>query len=128
VNTVSAVEALHRSTAAPATIVGFVPRGMRKGTPVHRGLGRTYLALMFFTVPVSLFITAAIPARLGHLAVIHLLSLLTLITAPAAGWAARRAQIAAQQRMMTGLSVGAVLVAGRCVLVPGRLLDEPVWG
>jgi uncharacterized membrane protein len=128
VSTISPVEAVHLATVAPAAAIGFVLLGMRKGTPLHRGLGRAYLTLMFFTAAASLFIPAAVPPRFGHFGVIHLLSLLTLVTVPLAWWAARTGRIASHRGMMIGLFIGAILIAGGLTLVPGRFLGNLVWG
>ena len=101
---------------------------MQKGTSVHRGIGRVYLGLMFFTGAVSLLIPAMVPPRFGHFGVIHLLSLLTIFTVPAAWWAARTGRIRTHRNMMIGLFVGAILIAGGLTLVPGRFLGNFLWG
>lgn len=61
----------------------------RKGTRVHRVLGRIYLALMFVTALIALFMPARIgPTVLGRFGFIHLLCLLVLYTVPKAYFAA----------------------------------------
>lgn len=124
----SPIETVHLATVAPAALLGFVLMTMRKGTPVHRGIGRVYMSLMFFTAAVSLLIPANVPPRIGHFGVIHLLSLLTLVLVPAALWAARTGRIRRHQRMMIGLFIGAILIAGSLTLVPGRFLGNLLWG
>lgn len=124
----SPVEAVHLATVAPAAVLGVALMSMHKGTPVHRGMGRIYLSLMFFTGAVSLLIPAVVPPRFGHFGVIHLLSILTIVTVPAAWWAARTGRIRAHQHMMIGLFIGAILIAGGLTLIPGRFLGNLLWG
>jgi uncharacterized membrane protein len=124
----SPVEATHLATVAPAAAIGVVLLTRRKGTANHRALGRVYLVLMFVTAALSLAIPAVVPPRFGHFGIIHLLSLLTLATVPAAWWAARTGRIRAHQGMMIGLFIGAILIAGSLTLVPGRFLGSFLWG
>lgn len=125
---ISPVEAAHLATVAPAAAIGATLLARRKGTANHRALGRVYLVLMFVTAAISLAIPAMVPPRLGHFGIIHLLSLLTLATVPAAWWAARTGRVGAHRSMMIGLFIGAILIAGSLTLVPGRFLGSLLWG
>ncbi len=116
---------LHLVTVGPAALIGTYLFIRRKGTAKHRLLGKIYMALMFFTGLVTLFMPAAIGTRwLGHFGFIHLFSLLTLYAVPAAYFAARRGDIAAHKGPMIGLFIGGVLIAGTFAFMPGRTLHN----
>ncbi|MFM1887371.1 MAG: hypothetical protein RL026_2528 [Pseudomonadota bacterium] len=118
-----ALALLHLATVLPALLLGLVLFILRKGSPLHRRLGRLYMALMLFTAAVTLFMPAYVgPRWLGHFGFIHLFSLLTLYSVPSAWWAARRHDVNAHRASMIGLYVGGIVIAGSFALMPGRLL------
>lgn len=120
---------LHLATVLPAFILGTWLMAARKGTPWHRRLGRAYLLLMLVTALVSLGMPARVGPRLiGHFGVIHLLSVLTLVTVPAAWLAARAHRVAAHRLAMVSLYLGGLIVAGGFALSPGRLLHTWLFG
>jgi uncharacterized membrane protein len=119
----------HLSTILPAFLIGTYLLASRKGTSVHRGLGRAYMLLMLCTSAITLFMTAEVgPTFLGHFGYIHLLSFLVLYCVPAAWFAARRGDLRAHKFNMIGLYVGGLLIAGGFTLMPGRLLHEWLLG
>ena len=119
---------LHLSTIAPAFFIGTLLVAWRKGTPTHRALGRIYLLLMVTTALLTLFMPARVgPRFFGHFGFIHMFSLLTLHSAPAAYLAARNGNIGGHRRNMTGLYVG-ILLAGAFAFAPGRMLHGWLFG
>lgn len=68
------------------------------------------------------------PLWLNHFGYIHLLSVLVLISVPAAYRAARRGKIRQHRGYMLGLYFGALWVAGSLALTPGRLLHGWLFG
>lgn len=120
---------LHVMTVLPAAVLGAALLAGRKGTAWHRRLGRVWLGLMAATALISLLI------REGNgpfgLSLIHLLSLLTLVSCWQALSAARRGDIR-RHRLNVQILYGAAIVgAGLFTLVPGRrmhavLFSEPV--
>ena len=120
---------LHLATVLPAFAIGTAQLLRPKGTRLHRGLGRVYLALMTATAIIALFMPSQVGPRIvGHLGFIHLLCLLTLYTAPTAIMAARRGNMRAHRIAMVSLYVGAILIAGGFALAPGRLLHGWIFG
>ncbi len=111
----------HILTAAGALVLGGVAFLLRKGTLVHRMLGRVWVVLMLATALLSFGIT-----RGGQFSGIHLLSVLTLIGVPAALVAAARGRIRAHRRAMFGAYVS-LFVAGLLTLLPNRRLGYLVW-
>ena len=120
---------LHIGSLVPAFVIGTYLLLNRKGTPVHRFLGKIYMGLMLFTAFVTLFMEAVVgPKFLNHFGFIHLLSLFVLYTVPTSYRAIRVGNIKLHKRKMVGLYVGALLVAGAFTLSPGRLIHSWLFG
>ncbi len=115
----------HLLTVLPAALLGTWLMAMRKGTAMHRLLGRLYLGLMALTACLSFTISAQVgPTWLGHVGWIHGLSVLVLVTVPLAYRAARRGQIQQHRTLMLGLYLGGIWLAGLLAFAPGRLLHR----
>ena len=120
---------LHLATVFPAFLIGTFLLLKKKGTSVHRLLGKIYMLLMLVTATITLFMPAAVgPQFLGHFGFIHALSLLVLINVPNAYLAARRREIKRHRNHMVGLYIGGILIAGSFALLPGRLLHGWLFG
>jgi uncharacterized membrane protein len=120
---------LHLATVVPAFVIGALQLFRRKGTSVHKLLGKIYMVLMLATA----FITFAMPAEvgprfLGHFGFIHTLSFLILYSVPTAYFAVRRGNIKVHRAAMIGLYVGGILIAGAFAFSPGRMLHEWLFG
>ena len=77
----------HLATVVPCFVIGTLLLLIRKGTPVHRRLGRIYMVLMLVTATITLFMPAEVgPRVLNHFGWIHSFSFLTLYTVPTAYW------------------------------------------
>jgi uncharacterized membrane protein len=59
---------------------------------------------------------------------IHLLAIFTLIMLPAGVWRAHVHAVAQHRRVMPGLFLGALVVAGLFTLLPGRIMHAVVFG
>lgn len=120
---------MHLAIVLPAFVIGTFLLSWRKGSPLHKMLGRIYLLLMIATGLLTLLIPAQVgPSFLGHFGFIHSFSLLTLYSVPAAYFAARRGDIKAHRANMIGLYVGGILIAGAFAFAPGRLLNDWLFG
>lgn len=69
---------LHLFTVVPCLVIGTVLLVMRKGTKIHKQLGRIYMVLMLFTATVTLFMPFDGPTLLNDFGWIHLFSILTI--------------------------------------------------
>lgn len=96
-----------------------------KGTAAHRALGWTWSVAMMAAATSSFFIRTVID---GWFSPIHLLSVITLISLPTAIWAAHRHEVGRHARVMTGIYLGGMIVAGGFALLPGRLLWRVFFG
>jgi len=120
---------VHLATVLPAFLIGTWLLANRKGSPLHRVLGRIYIALMVITALSTLAMPAHVgPQWLGHFGFIHIFSLMTLYFAPAAYFAARRHDIRTHRNNMIGLYLGGIIIAGSFAFMPGRLLHGWVFG
>lgn len=114
---------LHLATITPAFLIGSYLLINRKGTPVHKFLGKIYMVLMLVTAFITLFMPAKIGLTfLGHFGFIHLFSFLTFGTVIGAYLSVLRGNIQAHRANMLGLYIGGIIIAGSFTFVPGRLL------
>lgn len=114
-----AVLQAHLAAAVAAFLLGLAMFASRKGARFHRAAGWVWVALMAVVAASSFFITAITPGRFSP---IHLLSGFALVMLPLAVAAARRHQVANHRRRMTGLFLGAMIIAGAFTFMPGRLM------
>lgn len=118
----------HLGTVVPAFFIGTTLLFLKKGTRLHRFLGRLYMPLMLATGITTLLMPAAVgPRFLGHFGFIHVFSLLVLYSVPMAYVCARRGDVARHKKEMVGLYIGGILIAGSLAFMPGRLLNELVF-
>jgi len=114
---------MHLATVAPAAVIGTYLMIVRKGSAIHKWLGKVYMLLMLITAVISLMM----PAKIGftifsHFGPIHLLSILAIVSVIAAYDAIKRKNIDRHRKAMIGLFTGGVLIAGTFTLMPGRFL------
>lgn len=112
---------IHLVTAVGALVFGGIMLFMRKGTRLHKAMGRLWVVLMIVTALVSFGIQ-----KHGHFSSIHVLSVVTLLTVTASVFAAMHGRIHAHQRGMRGAYIG-LAVAGMFTLLPGRRLGDLLW-
>lgn len=116
---------VHLTTIVPAFLISTWLLLRRKGTALHRLLGKIYMTLMVVTAITTLFMPAQVgPAWLGHFGFIHLLSFLALFSVGTAYFAARRGNVRLHRNSTIGLYVGGMLIAGSFALMPGRMLHD----
>jgi uncharacterized membrane protein len=112
-----------------AALIGFVLIFGLKGTALHRRLGYVYMAAMFGTGVVTLFIPRApFGPHLGPFGPLHIFSLLALMGVPAALWFARQGKWMIHGRIMGGLFVGGIGIAGLGAFMPGRIMYQIFFG
>ena len=120
---------IHLSAIGPAFVIATYMMFTRKGTGIHKILGRTYMLLMLFTAVVTMFMSARVgPTLFDHFGFIHLLSLLVFYTVPAAYFAIKSGNVKKHRFYMINLYVGGLLVAGSFTLLPGRFLGNLIFG
>ena len=110
---------LHIAAAVVALLIGLALLMGAKGNRLHRVLGWTWAGAMGVVALSSLFIR---DINAGAFSFIHLFTGWTLIVLPMGLYAARRHDVMRHRARMTGLFVGALLIAGMFTFFPGRLL------
>jgi uncharacterized membrane protein len=114
---------IHLATVIPAFFLGTILLFLKKGTVLHRKLGKIYMLIMLITATITLGMPAQVgPRFLGHFGWIHSFSFLTLYTVPTAYFAIRKGRVKAHQRKMILLYFGAIIIAGGFTFFPGRYL------
>ena len=116
---------LHAYAALGAFALGTVQLLGIKGTTRHRALGYTWAALMLIVAISSFWIH---DMRIwGPWSPIHLLSILTLLMLPLGLWYAHNHRVRGHRLTMTGLFLGALVIAGIFTLVPGRIMHKVLF-
>jgi uncharacterized membrane protein len=119
---------LHLATVIPSIILGFYLLGAAKGTARHRLLGKIWCALMVITALAALMIRGYFLPNWHGLNVIHIFSVITLVSVPGIIIAARRHNVVAHQRAVFGLCTGGLFIAGLFAFMPGRILGDALYG
>jgi len=116
---------IHLATVVPCFLLGTVLLLIKKGTTLHKTLGKPYMILMLFTATVTLFMQAQVGPRIfDHFGWIHGFSLLTIYSVPTAYMAIRKGDVKAHRKKMIILYFGAIIIAGGFTFVPGRYLHD----
>ncbi|MFI4933258.1 MAG: DUF2306 domain-containing protein [Caulobacterales bacterium] len=114
-----AVLLIHIGGALTALIIGAGITWGAKGTTIHRALGWIWVVAMMTTAGASFFLHFLNP---GGFSPIHALSAYVAIAVPMGVAFARRHDIRAHRRMMTGNFLFGLIVAGAFTFAPGRLM------
>ena len=122
--TVPVIVWLHLGTIIVALALTPVLLLQSRGVRRHRLLGYAWVAAMMSTAALSF----AVRNGTGHLSVIHLLSALTLIMAPALAWFAHSHRVRPHRATAVSLVAGALLIAGFFTFPFGRLLGRWLLG
>lgn len=119
----------HLWTVVPAFFLGTLILFMKKGTPLHRSVGRVYMVLMLITAFISLLMSARVgPTLFNHFGYIHFFSFLTLYMVPGAYFDIKKGNVQGHKRKMIGLYVGGLIIAGGFTFFPGRYLHHVFFG
>jgi len=120
------IVASHALAAMLAVIIGGVQFAMPKGTPGHRIMGYVWVVLILFVSVGSFWIHSL--RVIGAFSPIHILSVITIVTAL---WAVRSARVGAIQdhrwAMITLFGL-ALIVTGLFTLLPGRAMHAVMFG
>ena len=117
---------VHAFAALAALGLGVVQLSGVKGNSAHRWLGWGWVALMSLVALSSAGIT--VRNGPGHYSFIHGISAGVMLLLPLAIWRIRRGDIRRHARVMTGVFIGGLIIAGGFTLLPGRIMHEVVFG
>ena len=110
---------IHLATVLTAVLLATIQMVGPKGTTYHRVMGWTLAVLLVVTAIASLFIRN--PDG-GWLNPFQIFSVWTLIAVPWGIMHARRHNVRRHAGMMSGLYIGAMIIAGLLTFLPGRLM------
>jgi uncharacterized membrane protein len=116
---------VHLTAALTALGIGAGLMWGPKGAPLHRGFGWVWVIAMMTTALSSFFIHQINPHGFSP---IHALSAYVSIGVPMGVAFARRHNVRAHRRMMTGTFLFGLIVAGAFTFVPGRLMWQVFFG
>jgi len=118
---------IHAFAAIAATLLGAFVLWRRKGTALHKAMGRVWVVLMLVTATSALFINEI--RLIGPFSPIHLFSLFTYYTLLVGLKAIIVERNVARHRAeMQGLYIGALILAGAFTFLPGRRMHEVLFG
>ncbi|MCU0819219.1 MAG: DUF2306 domain-containing protein [Beijerinckiaceae bacterium] len=114
-----------------ALIVAFVTPfqfwGFRKGSRPHRVAGYAWLTAIVVVALTSFGIYSQSPLSIKGFSLIHLLSIVTLVTSARIVLTARRGAVEAHFRNVRGLAIG-FWIAAVFTLLPSRIMGQIVRG
>ena len=116
---------LHVGAAAFAIVLSAAIIIARRGTPIHKHVGRAWVAMLAVICISSFWITGMNGSGYSW---IHLLSAWTLLGLFSAVWAVRRGDIRKHKYAMISTMAGALFGAGFFAFMPGRLMNTVLFG
>lgn len=118
---------IHAFSAIAAVILGGFVLWRKKGTRLHKALGRIWVMLMLTAATSALFINEI--RLIGPFSPIHIFSIITYVTLSSGLYAIIvRRDINRHRFDMQSLYINALLLAGAFTFLPGRRMHEAVFG
>jgi uncharacterized membrane protein len=117
---------VHAVSALAAVLIGALVLFRRKGTTLHKLLGRAWVVLMLVTATSALWINEI--RLIGPFSPIHLFTLLTYGGVFEGLRHIRRGNIAGHRAAMQSLYFTALGLAGAFTLLPGRRMNQMLFG
>ena len=116
----------HAMAAMLAIVIGAIQFSMKKGGIKHKALGYIWVSLMLF-VSISSFYIHEIKLW-GNYSPIHLLSIWTIFSVGLAIYFVRVGNIKRHRQVMIALYGFALILTGLFTLLPGRAMNQLVFG
>ena len=110
---------IHLIAVVPSLVLGAVNLLLKKGTLLHKRIGKIWAILMLITAISSLFIMPT-----GSLTWLHLFSILVIVSVPLGIWAIRKGNRRRHIYCMLGAYIGTVISAYFAIVSPGRFLYD----
>lgn len=117
---------IHAAAAIAAVLLGAVILFRPKGTPVHKLMGRIWALLMLTTATAAIFVNEI--RLIGPFSPIHIFVVMTYYGLWEGIREIRRGNLRAHQASMKSLYLGALLLAGAFTLLPGRRMNQVLFG
>lgn len=121
------VIAIHALCAIVAFFLGALVLWRRKGTALHKTLGRIWVVLMLVVATSALFISEI--RLIGPFSPIHLLAILTYGGIGRGLWAIIvKRDVAVHRASMQAVYLGSLVLAGAFTFLPGRRMHDVLFG
>lgn len=118
---------IHAFSAIAAFALGAFVLWRKKGTRLHKALGRIWVVLMLVVATSSLFINEI--RLIGPFSPIHIFSIVTYVSLGQALWAIIvQKNVAAHRAGMQGTYLRALMLAGAFTFLPGRRMHMVLFG
>jgi len=117
---------IHATSAIAAMLLGALVLFRRKGTPLHKAMGRVWCALMLVAAGSSIFINEI--RLIGPFSPIHIFTVLTFAGVATGIAQIRAGNVRAHRATMQSLYFLALLLAGAFTLLPGRRMHDVLFG
>jgi len=117
---------IHATAAISAMLLGAVVLFRRKGTPLHKLMGRVYVVLMLVVATSALFINEI--RTFGPFSPIHIFVVVTYGAIALAIWRIRAGDVIGHRAAMVSLYFGALFLTGAFTLLPGRRVHDVLFG
>lgn len=117
---------IHAFAAISALLLGALVLFRRKGTSLHKVMGRTWVGLMLVTAGSAIFINEI--RLIGPFSPIHIFSVVTFIGVVHGIREVRRGNVRGHRATMQGLYFFALILAGAFTLLPGRRMHDVLFG
>jgi len=117
---------IHASAASAAMVLGAVILFRRKGTKMHKLMGRIWVGLMLIVATSAIFINEI--RLIGPFSPIHIFVVFTYVGLWQAVREIRRGNVEAHQAGMKSIYLGALLLTGAFTLMPGRRMHDVLFG
>jgi uncharacterized membrane protein len=122
----SPVIQVHAAFAALALLLGAIQLFRKKGDPLHKAIGRTWVTLMAIVAASGLFIWTI--RTFWLFSPIHLLSIFVLVMLWRGVSAARRGDIDKHRKTMTYTYFFGLIITGLLTFIPGRTMYFVAFG
>lgn len=116
---------LHVAAAVVAVVLSAAIVIVRRGTPVHKRIGRAWVAMLVAICISSFWITGMNGSSYSW---IHLLSAWTLLGLGKAVWAVRTGDVRVHKYAMISTMAGALGGAGFFAFMPDRMMYAVLFG
>jgi len=117
---------IHALAAIGAMLLGALVLFRRKGTPLHKLLGRVWCGLMLIAAASSIFINEI--RLIGPFSPIHVFTIATFVGIAAGIAQIRAGNVRKHRATMQALYFLALLLAGAFTLLPGRRMHDVLFG
>lgn len=117
---------IHVASAISALLLGAAVLFRRKGTPLHKAMGRVWVGLMLSTALSSIFINEI--RLIGPFSPIHIFAVVTFAGLAQGIREIRRGNVPGHRAAMQALYFLALVLTGAFTLLPGRRMHDVLFG